>query len=51
MKQKTDMQEGEIQKLQRNVQEATSLAGEKSSKHQVAMQFIKSITDQVSLIR
>lgn len=47
MKQKNETRDKEIQKLQKNVEEATSLAGEIYSKHQVANEFIKSIKYQV----
>ncbi|XP_061357758.1 PH, RCC1 and FYVE domains-containing protein 1-like isoform X1 [Gastrolobium bilobum] len=44
LKQKSDM---EIKKLQKNVQEATSLAGEESSKHRAVKEFIESTVDQL----
>ncbi|KAF7837463.1 PH, RCC1 and FYVE domains-containing protein 1-like isoform X1 [Senna tora] len=47
LKLRSDMQDGEIQKLQKKVEETASLAGVKFSKHQEAMEFIKSITDQL----
>lgn len=42
------MQDMRIEELHKNIEEATSLAGEESSKHRVAKEFIKSMTDQVS---
>lgn len=47
MKQKGDMQDMKIQELQKNIEEASSVAGEESSKHREAKEFIKSMTYQV----
>lgn len=48
LKKKSDMQDMKIQELQKNIEEATSFAGEESYKHSEAKSFIKSIADQVS---
>ncbi|XP_028785573.1 PH, RCC1 and FYVE domains-containing protein 1 isoform X1 [Neltuma alba] len=47
LKQKNDMQDMEIHKLKKNVKEATLLTTEESSKHRLAREFIKSMTDQL----
>ncbi|KAJ1386285.1 Zinc finger, FYVE/PHD-type, partial [Sesbania bispinosa] len=47
LKQKSDMQYVKIEELQKNVEEANSLAEEESSKHREAKEFIKSMTDQL----
>ena len=49
LKQKYDLKDMKIQKLKKNVQEATLLTGEESSKHMLATQFIKTMTEQVLL--
>ncbi|KAJ7979857.1 Regulator of chromosome condensation (RCC1) family with FYVE zinc finger domain [Quillaja saponaria] len=48
LKQKSDCQDMEIQKLQKNFKEATSLAGDKSSKCRVAKELMKFITEQLN---
>lgn len=47
LKQKGDMQDIKIRELQKNIEEANLLAGEESSKHREAKEFIKSITEEV----
>ncbi|KAJ7954705.1 Regulator of chromosome condensation (RCC1) family with FYVE zinc finger domain [Quillaja saponaria] len=47
LKHKCDFQDMEIQKLQQNVKEANSLAGDESSKCRVAKELVKSITEQL----
>ncbi|XP_061364263.1 PH, RCC1 and FYVE domains-containing protein 1-like isoform X2 [Gastrolobium bilobum] len=44
---RSDIQDMKIQDLQKNIEETTSLAGEESSKHIDAKEFIKSMTDQL----
>jgi len=41
------MQDIKIRELQKNIEEANLLAGEESSKHREAKEFIKSITEEV----
>lgn len=41
------MQDMKIRELQKNIEEANLLAGEESSKHREAKEFIKSITEEV----
>ncbi|KAK7243074.1 hypothetical protein RIF29_37858 [Crotalaria pallida] len=47
LKQKNGLQDMKIEELQKHNEETTSLAGEESSKHRVAMEFIKSMKDQL----
>lgn len=47
LKQKGDMQDMKIRELQRNIEEANRLAGDESSKHREAKEFIKSMTEEV----
>lgn len=47
MKQKSEVQDAEIQKLQQNAQEATFLADQESSKFLVANEVMKSVASQV----
>jgi hypothetical protein len=47
LKQKGDMQDMKIHELQKNIEEANLLAGEESSKHREARDFIKSMADEV----
>ncbi|KAI4318034.1 hypothetical protein L6164_025846 [Bauhinia variegata] len=50
LKQKSDLQDVENNKLQKRVEEATKLTEEESSKHRVAKSFIRSMTDQLKEI-
>ncbi|CAI8601855.1 unnamed protein product [Vicia faba] len=47
LKQKANMKDTKIHELQKNIQEANLLAGEESSKHREAREFIKSMTDEL----
>ncbi|XP_054820563.1 PH, RCC1 and FYVE domains-containing protein 1 isoform X2 [Prosopis cineraria] len=47
LKQKNDVQDMEIQKLKKNVEKATLLTGEESSKQSLAREFIKTMKDQL----
>lgn len=41
------MQDMKIQELQKNIEEANLLAGDESSKHREAKEYIKFMTDEV----
>ncbi|WOH01462.1 hypothetical protein DCAR_0520846 [Daucus carota subsp. sativus] len=50
LKQKSEKQDAEVRKLQKTVQEATKLASEKSSKCNIAIEIVESITDELKAI-
>lgn len=48
LKQKSEFQEDEMQKLKKKIQEVSSLAAERSSKCTMAINAMKGITEQVN---
>ncbi|XP_073223142.1 PH, RCC1 and FYVE domains-containing protein 1-like [Cicer arietinum] len=50
LKQKGEMQDMKIQELQKNIEEANLLAGDESSKHREAKEYIKFMTDELGCV-